>query len=247
MVWSLAPKKAQTMILRLLLLFLSLSIYSNESIFEKIDDTSNVFQAGLILSGLESGVHYLESKNEKQTELVIAIHGGGSLGYEWVYPLQQLNSPSNLVGYYRWQPLALNCLSDDIDNLKKFLEQNVESYESILILGHSLGGILLGKVLEILETNVEVDAHIIASPLAGISPTNTLCNYEPPKMTKNNIKLYEWRTIKKLDGVYLALPYDPQIVDIKGSTVTRLPEEYNGNKLGHNWAISWVADEIVRR
>ena len=64
MVWSLAPKKAQTMILRLLLLFLSLSIYSNESIFEKIDDTSNVFQAGLILSGLESGVHYLESKNE---------------------------------------------------------------------------------------------------------------------------------------------------------------------------------------
>ena len=26
-----------------------------------------------------------------------------------------------------------------------------------------------------------------------------------------------------------------------------IPEEYNGNKLGHNWAISWVADEILRR
>jgi len=26
--------------------------------------------------------------------------------------------------------------------------------------------------------------------------------------------------------------------------VTRLPESYRGRRLGHNWSISWVADEL---
>ena len=29
-----------------------------------------------------------------------------------------------------------------------------------------------------------------------------------------------------------------------GCNVKKLPETYNGRKLGHNWSISWVADEI---
>ena len=60
----------------------------------------------------------------------------------------------------------------------------------------------------------------------------------------NDVVLYEWRTQKKLDGVFMALPYDPQIVEIENSNVTRLPEKYKENKLGHNWSISWVVDEI---
>ena len=43
------------------------------------------------------------------------------------------------------------------------------------------------------------------------------------------------------------LDYDPQVIEIKDSTVTRLPETYKGNKLGHNWSISWVADEINKK
>jgi len=42
----------------------------------------------------------------------------------------------------------------------------------------------------------------------------------------------------------MALPYDPQIVEIENSNVTRLPEKYKENKLGHNWSISWVVDKI---
>ena len=49
---------------------------------------------------------------------------------------------------------------------------------------------------------------------------------------------------KKLDGIFMALPYDPQIVEIENSNVTRLPEKYKENKLGHNWSISWVVDKI---
>ena len=41
------------------------------------------------------------------------------------------------------------------------------------------------------------------------------------------------------------MDYDPQVVQIKDSKIIRLPETYKGNKLGHNWSISWVADEIL--
>ena len=75
---------------------------------------------------------------------------------------------------------------------------------------------------------------------------NSLCLYNPPNLINNNVKFYEWRTIQALDGAFRDLNYDPQIVEIKKSAVTRLPETYKGNKLGHNWSISWVADEIKK-
>ena len=50
--------------------------------------------------------------------------------------------------------------------------------------------------------------------------------------------------IKELDGAFRDLSLDPQEVEIENSRVIRLPETYKGNKLGHNWSISWVADEI---
>ena len=50
----------------------------------------------------------------------------------------------------------------------------------------------------------------------------------------------------KLDGAFQDLNYDPQNVEIIGSNITRLPEKYKNNKLGHNWSISWVADNFKK-
>ena len=51
-------------------------------------------------------------------------------------------------------------------NFNKFSRKpEGQSYETITILGHSLGGVLLGKVLESVNTKVPIVAHIIASPL----------------------------------------------------------------------------------
>ena len=233
--------------IKFLISFLLAVFHLESTTLQELKDKGNVFEAGLLLSSLDYGIHYLESTDNIQRHLLLGIHGGGSLGYEWVYPLSSLDSPSNLVSYFKWSPLVLNCLTEDAQFLINFLETQGQNFESITILGHSLGGVLLGKVLESVNTKVPIKAHIIASPLAGIAPTNQICKYQPPKAIKENIKLYEWRTIKKLDGVFLALPYDPQVVDIQGSVSTRLPEEYKGNKLGHNWSISWVADEISKR
>ena len=65
-----------------------------------------------------------------------------------------------------------------------------------------------------------------------------------PNALRAGTNLHQWRTIQELDGAFKDLSYDPQVVEINGSTVTRLPETYKGNKLGHNWSISWVADEL---
>ena len=69
-----------------------------------------------------------------------------------VYPLSTLDTPSNLVTYFKWSPLVLNCLAEDTEFLINFLETQGQSYETITILGHSLGGVLLGKVLESVNT-----------------------------------------------------------------------------------------------
>ena len=70
------------------------------------------------------------------------------------------------------------------------------------------------------------------------------CDYKPLASVKTGTRLHQWRTIKNLDGAFKDLDYDPQNAEIMGSQVTRLPKTYKGKKLGHNWSISWVADEI---
>ena len=80
----------------------------------------------------------------------------------------------------------------------------------------------------------------------GTGSLSLLCNYRTPKEVNKKTSLYEWRTIHKLDGAFKDLNYDPQNVEIKGSNVTRLPEKYKKNKLGHNWSISWVVDNLMK-
>ncbi|MBL6693867.1 MAG: alpha/beta hydrolase [SAR86 cluster bacterium] len=225
-----------------ILFFVQFFFYPNS--LDLINSKKNVFESGLVLVQLKNGLHFLEEEQEAQKELVIAIHGGGTLGYEWVYPLNQLNSERTRVAFFRWNPISATCANEELRYLKSFIGDISSQYEKITILGHSLGGILLARLIEDLETNAPVEAHIIASPLKGIEPTNSLCDYQPPMKVSNNVVLYEWRTQKKLDGIFMALPYDPQIVEIENSTVTRLPEKYKENKLGHNWSISWVVDKI---
>ena len=89
-----------------------------------------------------------------------------------------------------------------------------------------------------------MEAHVVASPLLGTSMLNSICGYEPINKISNNTALFEWRTQHQLDNAYKNLSEDPQEINIQGSQVTILPDTYKGNRLGHNWSISWVADEV---
>ena len=147
--------------------------------------------------------------------------------------------------FYRWPDngcfqSSAEELASEINNL---LSQN-SSYKKVTLMGHSYGGILVAHVLKHSNITTPIEVHVIASPLLGTKMLRNICGYEPIEILPNNSSLFEWRTQHQLDSAFKDLLEDPQQINIKGSLVTVLPDTYKGNRLGHNWSISWVADEF---
>lgn len=208
-----------------------------------IDD--DVFESGKSLIALSYGLHDLEQSTLDQQTLLIGVHGSNSRGYEWVYPLVTLNNEANLVSFFRWNDDA--CPVPSITSLYALIDAKFEenpNFEKVVLLGHSYGGLLVAAFTNKWDKEITLEAHSIAAPLKGMGAFNNVCDYQVPLSISPGTIFYEWRTIKELDGAFKDLDFDPQEVEIENSKVIRLPETYKGNKLGHNWSISWVADEI---
>ena len=210
---------------------LSLNLY-------ELDPNKEYLKSGQKLMDLDFGLHDLEV-NQTGKEVLIAIHGGDSRGFEWIYPLQTIDNVVTKTYFFRWD--TTKCPQKTIPILVKEILA-MKDIEKITILGHSYGGALSSLLLNEIET-IETDIHVIAAPLAS-SDLNKYCEYIHPTSKNNNVSYYQWRTIKKLDYAFNSFDYDPQLIDFKESTVVRLPREYRGNRLGHLWSISWVADNI---
>ena len=213
----------------------------------QLNDLSNdisVKKLGERLIDLPYGLNTLEANQDVAQEIFIAVHGAGSEGYEWIYPIKTIDSKQKHMYFYRWhdngcfQSSAVE-LANEINNL---LNQN-NSFKKVSLIGHSYGGILVTHVLKLWNAATPLEVHVVASPLLGTSTLKSICDYEPIEMLPNNTSLFEWRTQHQLDSAFKDLSEDPQQINIKGSLVTVLPEKYKGNRLGHNWSISWVADE----
>jgi len=210
-----------------------------------LDAEIEFIESGKNLMGLEFGLHPLEDVTKKETQVLIAVHGSNSNGYEWVYPLKTIDNQETLTLFFRWDDAscpnsAFHILGKEIDSL---LEKNI-SIKKITLMGHSYGALLVSMFSESWISDTQLDIHLIAGPLIGSKKLNKLCNYKEPKFINPNVNFYEWRTQKKLDGAFKDLKVDPQIIYLKNSNIVRLPEVYRGKKLGHNWSLSWVADEI---
>ena len=79
--------------------------------------------------------------------------------------------------------------------------------------------------------------------LVALNKRNFLFIYTKTDLLKDEIdKKILLTKIKSFQDIN----YDPQNVEIIGSNITRLPEKYKNNKLGHNWSISWVADNFKK-
>jgi hypothetical protein len=187
----------------------------------------------------------LETKNEKEHTLLVGVHGGNSQGYEWVYPLKTMDKENILSYFFRWDDSR--CAEPSAIILAKQLQELVKetpSIKKIIIIGHSYGGLLASWFAENWTSSLPIDIHAIASPLAGIKILNDVCDYKPPKLIEKNISFFQWRTQQKLDGAFKDLEFNPQVINLKGSQVYVLPNLYKGNRLGHNWSISFVADQL---
>ena len=152
-----------------------------------------------------------------------------------------------MVSFFRWDDDS--CPNPSMSSLLSLIKEkfnNNPNLNNVILLGHSYGGLLAVAFAKAWDMDVPLQIHSIAAPLKGMGIINSICDFELPDIVENNIELHQWRTIKELDGAFSDLDYDPQVVKILKSKVTRLPETYKGNKLGHNWSISWVADEISK-
>jgi hypothetical protein len=200
---------------------------------------------GKKLMNLSYGLNSLETKNEKEHILLVGVHGGNSQGYEWVYPLKTMDTENILSYFFRWDDSR--CAEPSAIILAKQLQELVKetpSIKKIIIIGHSYGGLLVSWFAENWSSSLPIDIHAIASPLAGIKILNDVCDYKPPKLIEKNISFFQWRTQQKLDGAFKDLEFNPQVITLKGSQVYVLPNLYKGNRLGHNWSISFVADQL---
>ena len=236
----------------LLLLFVSCSDKGSvdkdiEINLEQLESTNDVFKAGLKLMAMPNGLHDLEVKDDKQKTLFISVHGNSSRGYEWIYPLQVINTETNLITFFRWDDSA--CVNPSVNFLDDLIQDKLRNHKNIqkvILFGHSYGGLLVASFMGQWTGELPLEVHTIAAPLKGLGSLSVVCNYKAPEQVPKKSSLFEWRTIHKLDGAFQDLNYDPQNVEIKGSYVTRLPEKYKNNKLGHNWSISWVADNFKK-
>ena len=236
----------------LVLILIMLSTLKIEAFDINRFDQSNAFVLGEDLIAMPFGMQLLEANNAKANELIIGIHGGNSEGYEWIYPLWQLNQEFNQVFFYRWNDKR--CANANNANLVNHIDSLLATYpglEKIKILSHSYGGTHLLYSLDLIEQRIanknqdlEIEIHFIASLLSPPLLLRLGCQFKTDFKDDYSMDIYNWKTIQEIDGAFRNYRKDPQEVSISSASQTRLPEIYNGRKLGHNWSISWVADQI---
>lgn len=213
----------------------------------RLQDGDGAKASGATLMALPLGLHRLDTAEPAPTHAVIGVHGFESAGYEWVYPLKALGRDGTArVYFYRWdftqcpEPMA-TALGEAIDALLVAEPQ----LASIRLVSHSYGGVITALAASRYAGRVPLVADLVASPLAGHPGMSGVCAYAgavaPPATAP--VTLRQWRTQKELDKAFRDLDTDPQAVELPGE-VTVLPETYRGERLGHNWSISWVVDHL---
>jgi len=218
-------------------------------------DSKNAFKLGAELMALPYGMHRIEPIEQSIETVVIGVHGSNSEGYEWVYPLWRLNNQSKAIYFFRWDDQE--CPNQRSDTLLKAIEKIVnlnKEVQSIQIMAHSYGGLYLLHALDLIEKflnknnlKLKVEIHFIASLLSPPKMLQVRCSLNKPSKKYKDLKIFNWKTIQALDGAFRTYKEDPQELSIIDSRQTRLPETYNGKKLGHNWSISWVADQLANK
>lgn len=205
----------------------------------------NVKATGKMIQEKSMGLHRVQAGQSKPDTVLIAVHGYGSEGYEWVYALRKMAESGNITYYYRWdwsqcpEP-ASRMLNSVIDSLIS----DETGIKHINIFGHSYGGVIVTGLADD-YFNVSMDIHSIAAPLAGHTRLEKNCTDYPrfDNLTLTN-NLYQWRTVHKQDGAFKDLRIDPQVIDIDNSKIIQLPAVFpDGRRLGHNWSITWVLDQ----
>jgi pimeloyl-ACP methyl ester carboxylesterase len=211
---------------------------------DTLDSGDGAKESGKRIMALPAGLTRVDRTGD--SVLLVGVHGFESPGYEWVHPLQKLDDDTNEVGFFHWD--WKRCPAEaaaDLDTaIGKAIEANPKITRVVLV-GHSMGGLVVSEAAYGWTRATPLEAHVVASPIASIGkgprcPGAALSARTLP----SNATVAQWRTRHELDGAFKDTKPDPQVIELKGVKSTLLPESYKGNRLGHNWSISWVADTL---
>ena len=189
--------------------------------------------------GISTEIYPGESKLKKQMEYANKIKSPGAI----LFGEDEIKSGKPTLRNLSSGKEKSIEIEELVNEIYTLLNQD-NSFKKVILMGHSYGGILVTDVLKHWNVVTPLEVHVIASPLLGMPMLINICDYEPIAILPNNSSLFEWRTQHQLDNAFKDLSEDPQQINIKGSIVTVLPDTYKGNRLGHNWSISWVVDEF---
>ena len=212
---------------------------------ETFRSNNEVVKTGRKLARLPIGVHSLEEGQENAPVVLIGIHGLGIHGYEWVYPLDILDSDKIHTFFYRWNSLYPQSESQEIlfNAIDNIADDRQAPLEKVVILAHSCGGVLAISSIEELRSDIQFEIHAIAAPLNGLG-IFTFCEPSLPATIPKNVIVKQWRTTRTKDSVFWWFGEDPQVVSIDPSETVRLPPYHLGVRLGHVRSISWVAEQL---
>jgi len=185
--------------------------------------------------------------------LIIAVHGYDSRGYEWITSLNKLAEYYNNIYFYRYDwDMCPDSVSRNLADSLAILIRSNPHINDVIIFGHSYGGLVVTYLASNLDVEIPIEIHTIAAPLAGYPRIMDNCDLQYNDINKldypiwdANISHYQWRTQKHQDGAFRDMEYDPQDINIENSNVTLLPETMNGERLGHNWSVTWVINNCL--
>lgn len=161
---------------------------------------------------------------------IVTVHGGGSEGYEWVYPLHEYVDHEAATYFYRWDwsECPAVAASELTGSLSRLLRGQPD-IERLIVIGHSYGGVVVASMVSTWNETLILEAHVVAAPLTS---DRGQCGEAPEFAIAESASLTQWRTRWEWDRAFRDLPFDPQLVEIAGSEVVLLPEAYAGNRPG---------------
>ncbi|MCB9792321.1 MAG: alpha/beta fold hydrolase [Alphaproteobacteria bacterium] len=204
----------------------------------------SVEDAGRRLIAQPMGLHRLDEAGDPRPIAVVAVHGFRSEGKEWVEPLRRIAEADVELYFLRWDDLQ--CPQDSPDDLKRALDiLDDGEREQLILVGHSYGGLASVLYAQDYPSMLERTVHAVASPLGEHPQIEKRCGFSgvPEQAAQPDVTWHQWRTAHEQDGAFKDLKVDPQIVHLPGLEDHRLPEMWEGERLGHNRSLTWFAKE----
>ena len=234
------------------LCFLSYFVFADDASFpwlSSLDAGEGVRASGSLLVGLPFGLHALEPEEPNSSELFVGVHGWSSEGYEWVYPLQTINDADRRMFFFNWDTSDDRCQLEVVEEIRASIQNELDAhpgYTSVSVIGHSLGGVVVAQLADAWDAELPLTIHTVAAPLSALTGNvNEECPTQLPQSQREHVRFIQWRTRFELDNAFNRMDYNPMVVEIPNSIVVELPETYRERRLGHNWSISFVAEQIA--